>query len=510
MKTIYPIQVEKIPLMRLLQKENVNLQAGRGKVSLLDIACAYRQPQQFIDYLLALGANPNLKNNKGGSALRYAIASAQNEEIISTLLKAGGNLFQTDNDGCTPLISLTKYLFSEDFYLDVLKRPEVCRHVNDQTKYGDTLLILALRERNCTEKVLQEILNLGANVDILNRKQSTALMYAVQCYGDGFKKYLKFGNIWMEVDQKAYPHILNIRPLNVQAAYCRCYEKMHISLISRMIAQSHDIDQQNQLGATALMLALEHRCLRSILLELIEKSKNLDLYDEKGCTALIRACLHQHSLEVLIKIIEKSESVNHQNQLQCSAATALITSSRDIRELKIALEALLLKGGNPNQINQDGNNWLSLIILERSESEAMILIDVILEKALMSCSDRTLSKAIEVSEAQGASEVTLTLKSVKFSLLGTVPSQIKENTSNPIRCRVPLEVVEPMMELSSTFREPQEEELLSDEDLRLDQVNQVSERKSLVGSTSKSHPLIIFSEASILKEAYHFFSQCFK
>ena len=78
-----------------------------------------KEKVKAVATLLELGANPNWKDKDGLTALHYAVL-IENEEIIELLLEHNADVNAQDNEGETPLSSISKHL--REFIADVQKK----------------------------------------------------------------------------------------------------------------------------------------------------------------------------------------------------------------------------------------------------------------------------------------------------------------------------------------------------------------------------------------------------
>jgi ankyrin repeat protein len=83
------------------QKVDVDAFSHRGTTPLM--LASFNGDPKVARLLIDNGANVEARNKKGRTALHIAAKHGRNKEILSVLLKAGGNLNATDRQGDTPL-----------------------------------------------------------------------------------------------------------------------------------------------------------------------------------------------------------------------------------------------------------------------------------------------------------------------------------------------------------------------------------------------------------------------
>ena len=135
-----------------------------------------------------------------------------------------------------------------------------------------------------------------------------------------------------------------------------------------------------------------------------------------------------------------------------------------------------------------------MIVFVHSELESIALIDMIFENALVSFSSETLSKAIETSEVRGFSRVMLKLKNFQLPLMEDILHQEPRDLSSTLKSR----------DLST------EAESLAEGGANYHAALQQSQEKPLSHKKEMRHPVLVFSEASLLKDMYDVIQRYFK
>jgi ankyrin repeat protein len=93
---------DKAALARGVSAENVNSVDESGRTLLMNAVLEEPPNSAIIQLLFDRGADPNVADNKGWTALHFA-AQARNADVVRTLLQAGANPDPRDEAGCTPL-----------------------------------------------------------------------------------------------------------------------------------------------------------------------------------------------------------------------------------------------------------------------------------------------------------------------------------------------------------------------------------------------------------------------
>ena len=115
----------------------------------------------------------NSKIKSGWTALKIAVVGCQNIQIIEFLLDQGADLDLQDSDGWSALMeaSANKNECIVKFLLEKGANP------NLQNKLGNTSLIIAIK-RAASFKIIELLLDNGANIHLKNKKCNSALKIA--------------------------------------------------------------------------------------------------------------------------------------------------------------------------------------------------------------------------------------------------------------------------------------------------------------------------------------------
>jgi ankyrin repeat protein len=137
--------VEVVQLL-LRNDASINTQDASGYTPLHDAIRINRDPNVAIT-LLEAGADPNARNTHGSTPLHFAIERRHPgaEEVVAALIQAGANVDAQDELGYTPL-------------LDVLYLPSLDGHL--------------------VQRIAEQLLSAGADVDAAANDGTTALMLA--------------------------------------------------------------------------------------------------------------------------------------------------------------------------------------------------------------------------------------------------------------------------------------------------------------------------------------------
>ncbi|WP_263703409.1 ankyrin repeat domain-containing protein [Bacillus thuringiensis] len=162
--------------MKLIQDgANINVEGDNGETPVL--AATYQNHVETVKALIGAGANIESKDEKQSNPFLYASREGYTD-IVKVLINAGVNTKETTKSGGTALISA-----SERGHVEVVK--ELLEHTDIDVNYknarGGTALVEAIVLGNGSEnhkKVIQMLIDHGADVNMANKENITPLQYA--------------------------------------------------------------------------------------------------------------------------------------------------------------------------------------------------------------------------------------------------------------------------------------------------------------------------------------------
>lgn len=301
------------------------------------IASALRGDTDSVRSLLDKGANVNIKDVHGNTALNWASAKGH-IDIVKVLLAKGAEIDAKDAViGFTPLISATKYGHTE--IVKVLLDKEA--DVNAKDKNGDTTLMYAAKS-GYTE-IIELLLFRGADVNTKNKDGETALLYAAR--GGN----VKIVEVLLSKDAEA-----NAKNNNSVTPLMYVAENGHTEIAQVLLANGAEVNAKNNNGRTALFFAAQNGYVK-IVEVLLTNGADVNVKANEGVTVLMCTSENGHA-EIVQALLVKGADVNAKG-VGCGM-TALMCAAKN-GHTKI-VEALLSKGANLNARDKCGQTALFL------------------------------------------------------------------------------------------------------------------------------------------------------
>ncbi len=150
---------------------NPNVQDKQGITAVMFASNGY---PECLKSLLVKKPNLNLKDAKGWTAIVSAV-DCGNLKCVQLLLDHGADINVQDNEGVTPLIYSCRYFSRQEFIRLLL---EYGADINLKDNNGWTALMWASQSSNI--EVIEMLLEYGADVDVLDNQNMSVLDYAIK------------------------------------------------------------------------------------------------------------------------------------------------------------------------------------------------------------------------------------------------------------------------------------------------------------------------------------------
>ncbi len=271
----------------LAKGANINAKDDKGSTPL--ILAAFKGERAAVEELLAKGANVNAKDSDGETALMRA-AFWGRYFIVKALLEAGGDVFETDKQGDTAL-TYAEMGLEMDQEINEGEFEELFEEIIEMLKarMGNRRpmnFLEAAAKGNI--QVVRSLIAKGANVNVSNDDETTALMFAA---GNG-----------------------------------------NTAVVQLLLSKGANVDSQNTSGNTALMAAVYAKSLPIVQLLLANKA-DVHAKDDNGYTALMWAAIKGDA--PIVKFLLSKGSDVHAKDNDGDTALDLATVKKHIEVIQI-------------------------------------------------------------------------------------------------------------------------------------------------------------------------------
>ena len=272
-------QAARIPIL-VKSGSQINAATGDGETALL--IAARSGEAETTSALLQAGADKEARDAVGRTALLLASMDGH-EKVVTALLDAGAKLSQRDRAGNSSLLLAAQKCRSTTIGILLARGAE-----HTANKNGETPLIAAVK--NCAASGVTAQLIPGSNIDAVNTLGRSALWYAAK-FGDAksLTSFLAAG---------ASPDISDIGGLSPLLAAATAGQAEGVKILLKNGANPSGITKQ---GNDASMLAAAAGCA-GCLQAVAQKYQSIDQKNDFGETALMLAIKSQ-SLETASLLI---------------------------------------------------------------------------------------------------------------------------------------------------------------------------------------------------------------
>ncbi|XP_031549468.1 uncharacterized protein LOC116287002 [Actinia tenebrosa] len=385
---------------------------------------------KIVEALIKAGANVNITNDDGKTPLSYYAAEGDHREqfllenrmligleskdkssVASILIKAGADVNRTDDEGKTALmhalqndnVRLAYELIDSGADVKAIDEngrtalfyPSLCENtsvlqkilksvdINTTDHWGKTALMLAVEQNR--ESIVAELIEAGADVNVIDKKGSTALVYCSQISDEQMPMYDDY-------------QVISERKKNI---------------LSMLIKAGADMNRRDHLGKTSLIycvqkgipeeafymysavvslrdnLEIENAVdFEGLAFELIKSGADVNITDNEGKSALIYA-LQEENENLACTLLKASADANITDE---KGKTALIHFARiqsestehhdgdhpvrsDPNDHNILASMLIKASSDVNKTDNEGKSALMYSLQNGNESLACALIE---------------------------------------------------------------------------------------------------------------------------------------
>ncbi|KAN0137681.1 Ankyrin repeat-containing domain protein [Lactarius tabidus] len=383
--------------MLLRLKADVNSQNDEGLTPLQRASQVRREGQQDImRLLLDHGANVDMRDNSGNTALHFAVSEGH-PDIMRLLLDCDANVNMRDISGNTAL-----HVAASEGHLEVARiLLKLGANVNSQNDMGLTPLQRASQGwRKGQRDIIRLLLDHGANLNTYNKYRNTPLHFAAsEGHLEAARFLLELGTDVNSQNDKGLTPLHRasqvqregksdiVRLLLDHGANVNVYDKRkntplhfaasegHLEVARMLLELGADINSLNDEGLTPFQRASQvpQEGKSDIMRLLLDHGANVNVYDKRRNIALHFAVSKGH-LEVARMLLELGADVNSQND---KGLTPLLQALQGRREgHRDIIQLLLDHGANVNMHDKRRNTPLHFAASEGHLEVARIILEL--------------------------------------------------------------------------------------------------------------------------------------
>lgn len=312
---------------------------------------------QNVKTLMSYGANPNLKDNDGKTAMDYATENKHHKvalELIDT------QMIQINDQDTALAASLVAAVSAKDTATmqKLLKRGAT---INDQNRLGQTAIIAAVDTKDM--KLIKEVLSYRPNLELQDNTGRGPLMHAIQNDDDNIARLLIAQGANTQTKD-----IMGVTPVILAA------KQGNAIMLKEILSTGADVNAQDKLGRSALSWAVENED-KSVFNAIIARNDlRPDLvYSQYNLSPLITAT-GKGMYDMVFELTQKGADTNLQDSYD---NTALVYAVKN-NDTKTA--ALLLNyGANPLFKNETEPD-LAEIARDNGNTKLAAMLDTAAEK----------------------------------------------------------------------------------------------------------------------------------
>ena len=340
-------------------------------------AAVFNGNTSLIVNLISLGADPNNKDNKGGTPLITACRFTNNRAVIETLIKMGADKDTKTENGQTCFYEalssngryeIIRYLFDQNFrttYENCKETYSLCDpaitaylkgwHINfygDETIELDTKIIDLLVSKGFDVNARSmELARYNSQVDSEQTFESTPLTTAIRLQNKAIiKSLLGHG---ANINQRRLINGKAIGDTPISDAISPVNKKRDHSLIAFLVFNGADLNVKSPDWRGTPVTDAIREDLETLSL-LIDLGANIELRDDEGRTPLLYASENGY-FDAVKFLLSKGANINATNK---SGQNVLHLAARG--DSLQTLEMLASYGANTKKIDDNGHNLLHI------------------------------------------------------------------------------------------------------------------------------------------------------
>ena len=304
----------------------------------------------LVKILLDTGTDLNIVDDFKDSSLHAAVYGHCNPKTVQKLIDHGARVNAVNKDGATPLLLACSRAQMESVRLLLKANADLDITYAD----GDSCLHAAIAG-DCSKETVQEIIDYGADVNGVNKRGRTALLFS--CF------YRQMDSVKVLLAAGADPTIADEEGFT--CLYAAVDGRCNTETLQALIDHGAHVDAKRKDGTNALMCAC--RTGQSEIVKfLLEAGADVNITNANGSTSLHVAIIGDCSNETLEKIVQQGAAVNAMGN---RGKTALIHACESAKTESVKL--LLKKGADPNISDDKGYTSLHAVVSGRCTDNAL-------------------------------------------------------------------------------------------------------------------------------------------
>ena len=251
-----------------------------------------------MNVLISAGADQTIESISGMTFLHYAVHGNCSKEVLQTVIDLGADVNATNKHNETALMLASRK--GNVDAMNLLISVGVNRTIENAD--GDTWLHYAV-DGNCSKEVLQAVIDLGANVNAINKHNGTSLILSsVNGDIDAMNILSDSGVDANTVDVKG-DTLLHIA----------IHKNVKLETLQAIIDHGADVNATNKDGATALILAC-NVAQRVLVKVLLTAGADTTITDASGDTCLHKLFQREFDQETLQMLLDYGIPVDATNK----------------------------------------------------------------------------------------------------------------------------------------------------------------------------------------------------
>ena len=332
--------------------------------------CSKETQQNIIEH----GVNVNAVNNGNETALITACASAQTESI-KLLLKMGADPNISNVDGFTSLHAAVCGHCTNEILQDIITH---AAYLNTQNILGETALIMACFYRQ--QDSVKFLVEAGSYPNLADNNGNTSLHAAV--LGGCRKKIIQ-----ILIDHGADVNTTN---KNRETALLLACEERHVGAMNVLLKRGANPNITGDDGNTCLHNVVTYECSNDALQALIDHGANVNATNHKNQTALMIACL-KGTVDVLHILLKAGADPNIIDIYSNTCIHDVVT----LRYGDEVLQTIINHGADVEATNKENETALMLACYDGNVAAVSILLNAGAEPSITDKSGHTcLHKAV--------------------------------------------------------------------------------------------------------------------